>query len=99
MAATTTGKGKPPCAAVDALERRSAFCPARDLKRVPAAPPRGGAGLFYRHRSGRGCDAGGLTDSISIPGSIFRAHGDRPRQLPARWRTNPYKTEKAFRSV
>jgi hypothetical protein len=26
-------------------------------------------------------------------GLFFRAHGDRPRELPARWRTIPWKTE------
>ena len=26
-------------------------------------------------------------------GLIFRAHGDLPRELPARWRTIPWKTE------
>jgi hypothetical protein len=34
-----------------------------------------------------------LPATTSRLGLIFRVHGDRPRELPARWRTIPWKTE------
>ena len=37
--------------------------------------------------------------TTSSLGLIFQAHGDRPRELPARWRKIPWKTEQVFRSL
>src|SRR6266851_5511764 len=82
-------------------DRKSACGPIGFKETIPTrgSVPRGGASGPHRNTFSPGGEIASLKIQQirqSQPRDLdyfFRAHGDRPRELPARWRTIPWKTE------